>query len=261
LELYEDGHYSYINDNTFPLVREEEKYYHQKCNATIIQDPDRCDFLYSINNIKNQKALFLPVSVSKEIPVLKPGFLLSKINRRDVKIILYFGRIDDHRRSFEIAEGFSLLDSNDFILVLNGEANNEYISKILKLSSNIFHFDKSQEIFIDSIISDAYIGIVPYEYKSTNDELTVFASEKLAYYLKHKKPIIAFSNFQYENFFNEYKCGISIKNSTELWDAILTIEANYSSFQRAANQAFEKYYCFENRFDLLYNEIESIVSG
>ena len=261
LELYEDGHHFFLNDPTFPLIRENERYFHRKCDATIIQDPERCKFLYEINNINKQKTLFLPVSVSKEIPVLVPGFLYSKINRKDFNIILYFGRIDDHRRCSEISEGFSRQNSKDFILVLNGDGNKEYISGLLKLSNNILHFDKSPEKYIDSIISDGYIGLVTYNYQSKNDELTVFASEKLAYYLKHRKPVIAFSNPQYDKFFQDYKCGIAIKDSGEIWDAIKTIQNNYLSFQKEAERAFEDYFCFENRFALLYTEINNVIDG
>lgn len=261
LELYEDGHHFFLNDPTFPLVRDNERYFHQKCDATIIQDPERCKFLYEINNINDQKTLFLPVSVTREMPLLVPEFLHNKIGQRNVQIVLYFGRIDDHRRCFEISKGFSQLFSKDFTLVLNGDGNKEYISGLLELSSNILHFDKSPEKFIDSIINDGYIGLVTYDYKSKNDELTVFASEKLAYYLKHRKPVIAYSNPQYDKFFKDYKCGIAIRDSGELWDAITTIRNNYSSFQKEAERAFEDFFCFENRFELLYTEINNVITG
>jgi hypothetical protein len=51
LELYEDGHYLYRNDNSFQLVRENEKFYNQKFYATIIQDIERCKFLYKYNKL------------------------------------------------------------------------------------------------------------------------------------------------------------------------------------------------------------------
>ncbi len=259
LELYEDDHYSYFNDKTFPFVRSAEKHYHRKCDATIIQDTDRCKFLYSINGIEHQRALYLPVSVSKESPFLDTDYMVDKIKNQKAKIVLYFGRIDDHRKSFEIAKAFSNTKSVGYILILNGPADIDYISCILKLSPDILHVDKSPEKYIDSIISTAHIGLVPYEYKSVNDELTVFASEKLAFYLKHGKPVIAYSNPQYEKFFSEYKCGIAIKDSSELWKAINIIDQDYSSYQSAAFSTYNKFYCFENRFKLIYEEIKSLL--
>ncbi len=260
LELYEDGHYSYVNDKTFPFVRSEEKHYHPKFDATIIQDADRCKFLYGINGIEQQRAFYLPVSVSKESSVIIPDYLVNKIKMQKNKVVLYFGRIDDHRKSYTIAKAFSEKYSEDFILALNGAADTDYISGILKLSTRIFHFDKSPEKYIDSIISNAHIGLVPYEYKSVNDDLTVFASEKMAYYLKHGKPVIAFSNSQYEKFFNVYKCGIAIKDSSGLWDAIRKIDSDYLTYQQAAFSTFEKFFCFENGFQKIYEEMSSLLT-
>ncbi|MCX6252924.1 MAG: hypothetical protein NTV31_00370, partial [Bacteroidia bacterium] len=98
LELYEDGHYSFTNDKNFPLVREQEVFFHQKCAATIVQDPGRCDYLYHINNIDKIPRLYLPVSVSMSTSNLYPEYLQKRINVIGKKIILYFGKIDDERR-------------------------------------------------------------------------------------------------------------------------------------------------------------------
>lgn len=259
LELYDDNHYSFKGNESYLEIRRQEIFYHQKCAATIVQDPDRGDYLYSYNNIKNQPSFYLPVSVTGDIPYLMSNFLHEKIRKDNkCKIILYFGRIDDGRRISDIAFSFSKSDSNEFALVLNGFASDEYVNRIKRISDNIFYIPSSEEKFIDSIINDAFIGLVLYDYKSKNEELTVFASEKLAYYLKHKKPIIAFHNEHYENFFKKYKCGVAIKSTDELWEAIEIIKSNYGLFQEEAYRAFTENYCFENRFNLLYDGIESL---
>jgi len=256
LELYEDGHYSFLHDRSFPIVRIQEIFYHQKCAATIIQDQDRCNFLYKINKIESQPTFYLPVSVSENISYLELNYLQKKINVFNKKIILYFGKIDDERKVSDIGICFSKIITNRFVLVLNGFGQVSYIAKLREISDKIFHLNPSPYKYIDSIIHDAYIGLVLYDYKSKNEELTVYASEKLAYYLKHKKPIIAFHNIQYEKFFSNYKCGVAIKNVNELKGAIQTIEKNYNFYQVEAHRAFKEIYCFENRFNSVYEEIK-----
>ena len=259
LELYDDHHYSFINDISFSKLREQEIKYHKTCDATIIQDQQRCDYLYKVNSINQQPSLFLPVSISQKINLVEDNYLYNKFQIKQKKILLYFGSINDERKSYDIAKTFLTMRNDDFILIFNGYGEENYLKEILNISNNKIYVSKALEMHIDSLINDAYIGLVTYEYRSINDKLTVYSSEKLAYYLKHSKPFIAFHNEQYHEFIENYKCGVLIKNLSEFELAVAQIQTNYILYQAETKRAFEDIYCFENRFNVLHKEITSMV--
>ncbi len=251
LELYLDDCPGFVGDERFPRLRAEERWYHQRSSATIIQDRSRADALLAGNAVRSTSLLYLPVALDADLNPDKSSWVYAETGiPRDKKVLLYFGMICANRRCQEIAQVAGQLPS-DWTMVFHGHGPAKDIRELSPLgrhASVVLSLRSVPASEIRAVISSATIGLVLYDGGYVNDRLTAFSSEKIALYLQSGIPIIGFDMGNYRELTDRYACGVLIKEPSDLPSAVATILADYERYREAAFSAFRALYQYDNYF-------------
>ena len=269
LELYLDDHlgdgdFSIFGDPGFRGLRAEEKFYHQRSAATIIQDRQRADALLAGNGIAATTVLFLPVTILGKAHRKKSYRLHDSAGvSRQMDIILNFGVIDANRRCFELAHAARLLSPN-CALVMHGYIDSDDVRLLSDKDAFpgvVLSAELVPEEELQYLIASASVGLVFYGEEVANSRLTAFASEKLARYLQAGVPIIACDMGNYRVLMDRFACGRLITAMEELPAAVDTILADYGRYSDNALAAFNEIYSFDANFEKIVRFISENFSG
>lgn len=258
LELYWEDH---PNTSVFnSKLRCEEIFYNQKALFTIIQDPQRAAVLSYANKLANQHSFYyLPVGVRGKAGNNKSSFFQDKFSLKATDIlIIYFGNVSKSRnceKLIKIAEKFP----EGMYLVLHGKYHdmekNNFGSRVLASK------DLVNENIVQKLISSCDIGLALYNNNYSNDRLTAFSSQKIAYYLQQGIPFISFRNESYEKLFSEFECGLMVDKILDIGEAIFKIIKNYEYYNKQALLAYEKYYNLDNQIPKVFKEVVKAVES
>ncbi len=254
LELYLEDHPAIVGDIFFPRLRKAEKKYQAKAKATIIQDPLRAEELGRANNIEQMDWLYFPVSVSGPARHVRSGYFHEKFALASgKKILLYFGILGPSRSSEDLAK-FSHDMSDEYVMILHGrglDVDTDDLQNYIDDERFVLSPKMVSAGEIDALVASAHVGLALYPVGCANDELTAFASEKVALYCRAGIPFVAFDNRSYRRLFKEYECGALISSIDELGEAIAMIEKNYDRYSHNTLLAFDAFYNFQNNFKTL----------
>ena len=243
----------------FNLLKNLEKEYHQNAITTIIQDEDRKNILYNENNIRDIPICYMPVSIKGEKKLDKGNYFQNLFNiDSSKKIILQYGSIYNERYSKEIAMISNDLPDN-FVLVLHGQSNLEYVNKLNNNNNSDKLFISTELVepdYISDLISSAYIGLSFYNTEDPNCSLSGLSSHKLAHYTQCGIPVIS-NNFQSINkVMNNIEFGICIDSFDYIPTAIKEIDDNYDQFKNNSYKAFDNIYNIDNYSNLIVELIK-----
>jgi glycosyltransferase involved in cell wall biosynthesis len=260
LELYTAEHPEVRKSANARILKNVEKIYHKNAYATIIQDERRGEILLRDNGVKNERKLFVPISMLGPAYRKRSRYFQAKLCLPDdTSVILNFGLIWKERLCFEvtkIAQNFP----NNWVLVFHGHEEDGEIKKIRSIDRKNKVIISSQfvdESRIQEVVSSAHIALVLYKSNLQNDILTAFSSEKLALCLQCGLPIIAFNYPGYE-ILTEYKCGALIKKIEELIPAIQKIMNSYDEYRQNAFKCFEAKYEYSHNYHKVVETINQL---
>jgi glycosyltransferase involved in cell wall biosynthesis len=161
----------------------------------------------------------------------------------DKKVILYQGHISRDRNLNAICEAISTM--NEYQLVLMGDGG-EYIDELLKNYPLVKYINFIRPPLHLDITSNAYIGIVTYDYYSLN---TIFcAPNKIWEYSGFSIPMIANSIPGLKYTVGKYNSGLCIdtNNVNEIKKAVDEINKHYEFYSNNAKLMFDDYSVKEN---------------
>lgn len=246
LELYDEQH-PYIFSPGFPALRRAEKCYHPQSLATIIQDHQRAEHLFSANGIPVKNVIYFPVSVPGEQVRTRAGYLHERFGiPKDVPVLLYLGLIDEARGCVQVAQLAGLF-AGRLAMVFHGYGEPSTLAKVRESSDGnvILSTDIVSEERLTEIVSSAHIGLALYRQDCANDLLTAFSSEKVALYCQAGIPFIVFDTESYRKLVQISECCSLVKKLEDIPAAAETILADYSRYSKNAFQAFDLFYRYE----------------
>lgn len=261
LELYDETHPRAAAAVGFATLRKAEIAAHQKCVATIVQDPVRAEHLRKFNKVDDQIFIHVPISVIKNS---RPStsrhwherFAIPETDR----VLLYLGDIASHRGVVAIAEAAQ--DMTQTTIVFHGRAERKLARRLTKVGGQ--HVRVSTTLVaadcLGELVQAADIGLALYETSVPNDRHTAFSSEKIALYLKSGRPFVAYHSETYEELQQRYHCCELIHHIAELPSAIQKIQEDYEAFSRSAEAAFADLYDAEARLAAAINEIAGLAA-
>lgn len=240
-----------------PWIREYELYYHRRAAATIIQDDQRADVLFTENKVSNGVPCYFPVSASGQVNRFKNNYFHDRFGiPREKKILIYFGLFGDDRECAAVAELAQELDQ--VALIFHGYGSQSFIDLYKNRPNVFFSLDLVDEEEIDFMISAADIGLCLYNNALRNNRLTAFSSQKVALFMKNGVPILAYDNESYRRLFMRYSCGKSIADISAVPDAIREILGDLQSYRGECFRAFDEAYAFSRNFP---NLLKCIAQG
>jgi glycosyltransferase involved in cell wall biosynthesis len=265
LELYTDDfqHLIMRNSAAFKRLRLVERECHKRAAATIIQDVDRARVLFRDNGISMAQAtiFYVPVSLLGGPFELRTQFFHQTHNiPHDKKIILYFGQLAEDRFCLDLAHAAQKFPEQ-WVLIMHGWGNDRTINKIkaidsqhrVRLSLDMIPSDRLQEA-----VASADVGLALYNGRISNDRLTAFSSEKMAFYAQCGVPFVAFDYPEYRALADREGSGVVIRDVKELAGAVATILTSHDEFRRNAHRSFEKYYNFRSNFAEVLNGLVTL---
>ena len=243
----------------FTVLRQLEIEAHGNSCATIIQDRNRANILFSYNKIiKMQDLIFMPVAMPGDAFKTSTTDLFDLLEiPKNKKIILQLGGINSERFSLEIAQ--STKDwPDEYVLVMHGSFDECYKKEILNLKSDKIFISEKKLLYseIPQIVASAYIGLVFYRIKDTNYYNNFFignSSGQLAHFLQCGIPIITNDVPDLQDLTSQYLCGLSTNKPESILEGILSISSKYDFYRRNAFTCFEKKYQY-NKYCEKFNE-------
>lgn len=264
LELYFEGSERHTLGWAIPY----ERTFHRRCKATIVQDPLRARELLNHNGVVGQSVIHFPVSArggAKEIAGRAYWHEAFSIPR-SARVILYLGLLSTKRDLEDLLFAARSLPGNrHFVLhgpCLADDGSLEQLrEKINALGLSNVHLSTKlvPEAKLSELIASADIGLCMYNNHDVNDRLTAFSSQKVAAYLQHGIPLIAFRNESYEALFGEFACGEMIDDLCELPLAVRRIIGAESMYRKAAFNAFDRHFDFDKNVEGLVERLEAAV--
>lgn len=260
LELYCEDH---PDIEEYCHLRREEKKYHRRCRATLIQDKLRAKSLLKYNEVEKSAVIYYPISIRGPIVKNKSHYFHNKYKLNESKVILlYFGLIQDERFSGDLVR-IAAFFKGEIMLVLHGYGDQAYLAHLgsiadkdkVKLSLDFVPEDR-----IVDIIGSATIGLALYKSDSSNDRLAAYSSVKVANYLRCGVPIIAFESESFRELLNTHRCGEMIKSIDEIGQKTSMILQDYDRYREQAFSAFKLSYDFDENFKEFIKEYERVIN-
>jgi glycosyltransferase involved in cell wall biosynthesis len=180
------------------------------------------------------------------------------------QIILHSGGMGEWFRCREVAESTFNWPENS-VLVFHTSHNvseDQYYKVLIKKDFNgkvLFSTIPVATDQLDSLISSAYIGLAIYSTQilGYRAELLGFAAGKVGNYLKCGLPVIATDLISFK-YVTEYKCGVLVKDETDIADAIMTIESDYENYSKNALLCYREKWEPSEYLNVILNTIENI---
>lgn len=261
LELYIEDH---PDIKYYGYLRKEEKKYHRKARATIIQDKRRANMLLEYNGVANSNVIYFPISVKGAVVQKKSDYFQRKYKLKETtKVILYYGLIQDERYSGELVRMAANMNY-DMMLVLHGFGEREYLTRLQSTADKervriSLQFVPEEQIV--DIISSATIALALYEDSSSNDRLVAFSSVKMAYYLQCGVPFISFESESFRELLNTHRCGEMINSIDEIPQKASMILRDYESYREQAFLAFKRHFDFDQNFKSFIKDYSTLINN
>jgi glycosyltransferase involved in cell wall biosynthesis len=250
---------------SFVRLRQAEQRQHRKAMATIIQDRERAHVLFQDNalELSSSRVWYVPVSLMNGPSQERSTMLHHRCQiSHEQRIVLYYGLIAERRYAYELTRVAQIFP-DDWMLVFHGwgaPSTVEHIKAIDHRKKVCLSLNMVPSGELHQIVSSADIGLVFYSPELQNERLTVFASEKIAFYLKCGVPIIAFNYPGYRRLTLDEQCGTVVDKIDELPSAIQRCLESHETFSRNARTAYSKYYRYENHFNPVIDELERLAT-
>lgn len=262
LELYDDEHPYYSGTKHFAYMRGAEKKAHRAALATIVQDPQRWEYLKAANDVDTD-VIYLPVSVPG-CPVLqKTGYLHNKFGLDEsIPLVLYLGVIEEERNCLDIAHA-TVASASQFKTVFHGCGADDFLEKLRVVGGDrvLISTELVSDARIPEIVASATIGICLYRDTCANDRLTAFSSEKVALYLRAGLPLIAPDNESYRGLMERYPCGVLVREMKEIPQAVERIMGHYGFYRNNAFSAFSNLYDYESNVGAVTSYLRKLEHG
>jgi hypothetical protein len=256
-------------------INKIERIVYKQSACIIIQDLERFKTISKYNNYKHPKVFYLPnspISIEKEINKNNDriNFFREKFNLNKIDfpcIILQAGMIGDITFSKVLAQSFQSIENKGYALIFHERIqrciDDPYIRDLKKINSkNLFlSLEPLPYEEIDIIFASATIGLAFYQDIDNNFSEISMASGKLAYYLKHGKPVLVNNLESLSRLVKKYQIGLVVQdpaNCLELETAIKVILNNYNYYSTNAKQCYDSEYSWSNKIPLLFDFIEQL---
>lgn len=241
-----------------------------KAAFVIIQDKERANLLAKDNKIPLEKFILVPNSplgISRK----KRSYYWNDLFGipYDKKIVIHSGSLEDWTGIDQIIE--SVINwPEDWVLIvhtrykasLRGEI--DQLQKIAPVGRIFFSLNPVPNKEYDTLIDGADLGIAFYvpmpesTYTQQNIISIGFSSGKISYYLHSGLPIIVNETSSISELVKLEKCGISVKDISEIGEALTLISNDYDEFSKNALNFFKKYLDFEHSFQEVIRKIDNL---
>lgn len=237
------------------VARLIDRAYFRLSDCVIIQDDTRLEKLEKELRYRARSICYFPNAPSEAISSeLDSNYLQKKLGIKPDTykfLVLAAGMIDDKVYSIDVAKTFSHLSDLCALIFHERECRrfeDPYIVKVTHANQQNLFLSLSPVEYndLDSLFSSIDIGIAFYNPVDSNFEDMAKTSGKLAFYLKHGKPVLLNNLPSFHHLNNEYSIGVIVNDicdPLEMRKAIETISNNYSLY--SAN-ALSCYHCAYN---------------
>jgi len=230
------------------LIKKQEIKESAQSYRVLIQDKERAAKLSEINDIPEDKFIFIPNSPVLRAEPGKTGYWHNKFDLNDnTKIVLYSGGIKDWSL-IDLIAGTVSAWPEEWIFVIHCVEGNGSISNDIK---NKFGSDRIRfsgetvppEMF-GELISSADIGIAFYgEYRGpfglSNIKYIGLSSGKISYYMRCGIPVIVNSWPSVSKYVAEYRTGVVCDGRLDIASAIELIMNDYKGYSQRARSFFK----------------------
>ena len=245
---------------------------YKKAECVVIQDRDRFDTLGEYYQYKHPKVFYLPNSPlnNSSLEERSRNFFRDKFNLSKEEfpyLILQAGMIKEYTCAKALAQSFVSIDNGSALIfhaaVAGMTEETSYIKSLRQMNvKNLFlSLNPVSYEEVDSIYASSTIGLAFYNYQVDNFTKIAMASGKLAFYLKHGKPVLVSNLESLSQLIDKYQCGLVINNpsdSEEIKLALAQIIEAYDKYSKNARTCFEAEFSFEKNMEPILSFVESL---
>lgn len=253
------------------FINPVERVAYRKADIVIVQDGDRLRTLNSYLHFDHPTAVYLPNSPgglnTRSAP--QRNFFRDRFTIPEAKfpvIALQAGTIAPWSFSEELAKAFAAIDRGVALVLHENRprrVDDKYIRRVRAANrTNLFlslapvRLDQ-----VDDVFASATIGLAFYRDINSNLSQISMASGKLAYYLKHGKPVLVSNTASLANFVKRSEAGLVINDPTdpaELQSAIDVLLRDYERFSSKARAVFDDHLDFDHNVKPVLARLDSV---
>ncbi len=271
LELEEPRKFRYISK----LLRKIAELAYKKSECVIVQDEDRFKTLSEYHQYQHTKVFYLPNSSLNDCPATNTGnFFREKFDLSKEEfpyIVLQAGMLNDFVCSKSLAHAFASIDGG-FALVFHGvdsrqiKEEDTYIRSLRQLNSNNLFLSLNPLPYdqVDKIYASSTIGLAFYANMGDNLTKIAMASGKLAFYLKHGKPVLVSNLPSLFQLVEKYQFGIIINDASDAQEIKLAIDkiiSHYDIYSKNAKCCFAAEFDFQNKMEPIVLFMDDLQAG
>lgn len=262
---------SEIHNKSEKQLKNKEIALSQKAKYIIIQDVERAGILAEENHINKDKIISVPNSPIGKAKREISDYWHKKFELpQDKKIVLYAGSLGNWTGIDKIITSVEKWPDN-WILVVHTRFDSTMSPEVKRLQSLaipnkvFFSLNPVSNEEYERLLNSADIGIAFYveDTGSTCTQKNIqsigFSSGKIAYYLHCGLPVIVNDFSSIGEKLKLERCGIAVKDESEIKTAICQIEQNYMEYSRNACRFFDQYLEYENNFKTVLDKLNSLM--
>jgi len=234
--------------------------------ATITQDQCRAKALAEENALDLSKIIIVPNSPVGSPPIAKEkACLLSSIPqaKAEAALVLHLGEIGPEVMSLELARSTANWPLECLLVFHERRTRNRnslYLRQVQDAAPQrvILSLDPVNYDDLDRVVSAGKIGVVLYREEFGLNFTLAGASGKLAQYLRCGLPVVCLDLPGIGDVVRKFDCGICVKSTGEMGEALRQILKNYDSFSMNALKCYTEKYEFSVHFEKVLRVISSL---
>jgi hypothetical protein len=221
----------------------------------IVQDADRCSALMASvgTELGPLKPYYLPVSL--------PSAAIKGANRAATARprLMQIGGLNAWRSYTDFLLEQFAAHPDRFELMLHGIVGHDVAPWLERLKASVMLDEGFVESdLIPDVVAQCDIGFVGYRPTNQNFFAIKNASGQLVEFMRCGKPVLSMGTNDLGKRLEDEGAGRAVSNATEFFEAINSIQSDYSRFSANAKRLFEKRYNFEHYAPTLLSYLEGM---
>jgi glycosyltransferase involved in cell wall biosynthesis len=244
------------------IIKRIERICHRRAMLTVVQDSERARVLLSENGAASQRVVVVPNTPAGPAPRVAGHYLRDKFNlSAQQRVILHTGGVCRSNRTLELAQAASAWPSNWTLVLHSHIARDSSDPEVVETGKAgqgrvALSLDPVPYEALDEVISSADVGVVLYP-KARPHYANVWASGKLAHYLRCGLPVVCVDVPGLGQLLKTYRCGLVVDSPDEIAGAVETALQNREAYSRNAVRCYEEVFEFGRHFRHLLRAIEA----
>lgn len=225
-----------------------ERHCIRRSDLYITHDDYHAEFVAKESGIARERILSLPNATPGEPVRAQSRWLQEALELSDREVIvLHAGGLGRWHSCLELARAVTEWPDHWRLVFhtshnVNGDSYGEDVKHLADGNKIVLHNHPLGAGELDRLVASAHVGVATYSVEELGyrAELMGFASGKIGRYLKNGVPVVATDLPTVRPYLSKYRCGICVRDPSQIRSAIERIMADYATYSENAVRCYDE---------------------